>query len=122
MTNQESLLQIIQESPLSETTKNFFTKKVQREGATPENITALSELLRAIEKDNFTKIVDAVDPNDPKIIAAKKQMESEVKAAADEYSQTLQRLEKQSNRLASDIQEDLRNIEKVIVDAATAEA
>ena len=107
---------------MSETTKNFFTKKVQREGATPENITALSELLRAIEKDNFTKIVDAVDPNDPKIIAAKKQMESEVKAAADEYSQTLQRLEKQSNRLASDIQEDLRNIEKVIVDAATAEA
>lgn len=121
MSSQASLLEIISESPLSQTTKVFFTKKVEKEGATQENIIALRELLRAVKHqaaaDAGVKVMD-----DPSIKAAEAQMESEVSAAANAYAQTMKRLEAEANRLAKDIQEDLKHIEKIVVDSAQAEA
>lgn len=122
MSSTETLLQIIKDSPLSETTKAFFEKKVQKEGATQENIIALRELLRAVKHQVAADAGIQVDPNDPAIKAAEAEMKKDLKAAADQYAATMQRLEQQAVRLNSDIKEDLESIEKIVVDAAKAEA
>lgn len=121
MTSQESLLNIITDSPLSQTTKDFFTKKVTKEGATQENIIALRELLRAVKTQVVADMhVDA--GTDEQIKAAKQQMHSELEAASEQYAKTMKRLEDEANRLTSDIQEDLKHLEKIVVDSAKAEA
>ena len=122
MTSQETLLEIITDSPLSETTKDFFAKKVQKEGATEENIIALRELLRAVKNQIATEVGIEASPNDPEVKAAKAKLQEELTAASGKYTTTMKRLEDQATRLASDIQEDLKHIEKIVVDSAKAEA
>jgi RecJ-like exonuclease len=120
--SQETLLEIITESPLSATTKDFFAKKIKKEGATQENIIALRELLRAVKRQTATDMGIQVDPNDPKLKAAQADMHTNLQAASDKYAQTMKRLEAEAARLTSDIQEDLKHLEKIVVDSAKAEA
>lgn len=122
MTSKESLIDIIKESPLSATTKDFFTKKVQTEGATEANILALRELLRAVKQQVAADLGATADSNDPTVKAAREKMQHVLTAATDKYAQTMQRLEKAADRLSSDIQEDLKSLEKIVVDSAKAEA
>ncbi len=122
MTSQSTLLEIIKDSPLSETTKDFFSKKVQKEGATEENIIALRELLRAVKNQIATDIGVDASPNDPDFKAAQEKLHQELTAASGKYTTTMKRLEDQATRLAADIQEDLKHIEKIVVDSAKAEA
>lgn len=120
--SQETLLQIVKDSLLSQTTKDFFTKKIQKEGATQENIIALRELLRAVKQQVASEAGISVDPNDPAIKAAEAKMKTELASATDKYTKTMKRLENEADRLTSDIQEDLKNIEKIVVQSAAAEA
>jgi hypothetical protein len=122
MTSQDTLVQIVKDSPLSATTKDFFTKKIKKEGATQENIIALRELLRAVKHQVAAEAGIQVDPNDPAIKAAQAKMTSELQAASDKYTKTMKRLEDEASRLTSDIQEDLKSLEKVVVESAQAEA
>lgn len=122
MPSKETLIEIINESPLSATTKDFFTKKVQAEGATEANILALRELLRAVKQQVAADLGATVDSNDPAVKAAREKMQQVLAVATDKYAQTMQRLEKAADRLSSDIQEDLKSLEKIVVDSAKAEA
>jgi hypothetical protein len=122
MSSQETLIKIIQDSPLSETTKDFFAKKVKKEGATQENIIALRELLRAVKHQVADDLGIKVDPNDPDIKAAQTKMQNDLQTAADKYAKTMKRLEDEAARLTSDIQEDLQHLEKIVVESAKAEA
>lgn len=122
MSSQETLLQIVQDSPLSQTTKDFFTKKVKKEGATEENIIALRELLRAVKHQIAIDLGAEVDPNDPTIKAAKEKLHQDIQSASEKHAKTMKRLEDDASRLTSDIQEDLKHLEKIVVDSAKAEA
>ncbi|MEK7183222.1 MAG: hypothetical protein AAB776_01165 [Patescibacteria group bacterium] len=122
MTSQETLVQIIKDSPLSATTKDFFAKKVQKEGATQENIIALRELLRAVKNQVAVDMGVEIDPADPALNAAKEKMQTELQSASDKYAATMKRLETEADRLAADIQEDLKHLEKIVVESAKAEA
>ncbi len=122
MTSQNTLLQIVTDSPLSTTTKDFFKTKIQREGATQANIVALRELLRAVKHQGVANMGLEINPNDPTIKAAQTKMHTELQAAADNYSKTMQRLEKEAERLTTDIQADLKSLEQIVVDSAQAEA
>lgn len=122
MSSQATLITIITDSPLSQTTKNFFVKKVQKEGATEENILALKELLRAVGHQAANDIGIQADANDPTIQAAQAQMHKELNTASATYTDTMQRLEAEAKRLASDIQDDLKQLEKIVVESAKAEA
>lgn len=97
-------------------------KKVESEGATQANIMALRELLRAIKGQMAAELGVKVDMSDPKIKAAHEQMNQEIAAATDEYTKTMAGLEAQAERLASDIQADLKHIERVVIQSAQAEA
>jgi hypothetical protein len=121
MPSQETLLEIINDSPLSATTRDFFAKKVAREGATRENVIALRELLRAVQTQKFTEAGLSTDGN-AKLKAASEQMESDLKAAGNRYAATMKRLEAEADRLASDIQKDLQHLEQIVVQSAKAEA
>jgi|GEM_PF-3451236 len=122
MTSQETLVQIIKDSPLSATTKDFFAKKVQKEGATQENVIALRELLRAVKNQVAVDMGVEVDPADPTLNAAKEKMQTELQNASEKYAATMKRLEAEADRLAADIQEDLKHLEKIVVESAKAEA
>ncbi|MDQ5952013.1 MAG: hypothetical protein QG626_140 [Patescibacteria group bacterium] len=122
MSSQATLITIITDSPLSQTTKDFFVKKVQKEGATQENILALKELLRAVGHQVAADIGINASNNDPAIKAAQAQMHTELNAASATYAATMQRLEDEAKRLASDIQDDLKQLEKIVVESAKAEA
>ncbi|MFZ2681532.1 MAG: hypothetical protein WAZ14_00295 [Patescibacteria group bacterium] len=122
MSSPAELINIIAASPLSETTKDFFTKKVEAHGATPEIVDALRELIRAVKGQTAQALGSGLPKTDSQLIAATKVMQSEIKAATDTYASTMQKLEEHSARLAADIQEDLKHIEKLVVDSATAEA
>ena len=112
--SQTALTQIILDSPLSQTTKDFFSKKVKKEGATEENILALRELLRAIKHQVAADMGVQVDPKDPAVVVAQAKMQADLKTASDKYSKTMQRLEDQATRLTSDIQNDFKQLEKIV--------
>ena len=122
MSSQETLLTIITEAPLSQTTKDFFLKKVKKEGATQENILALKELLRAVKNQVATEIGISGQPTDSDTQAAQAKMHAELEIATDKYAATMKRLENEAARLASDIQADLKQLEKIVVESAKAEA
>ena len=122
MTSQASLLEIIDSSPLSQTTKDFFAKKVSKEGATEENIMALRELLRAVKFQVAKDMGAEVDMNSSDMEAAKAKLQADLTAASDQYTKTMKHLETATNRLTSDISEDLKSLEKIVVDSAQAEA
>jgi len=42
--------------------------------------------------------------------------------ASEKYAATMKRLEAEADRLAADIQEDLKHLEKIVVESAKAEA
>lgn len=122
MSSQNTLLQIIKDSPLSETTKDFFVKQVEKNGASQENILALRQLLRATKHQIASDMGLEVDPsNDPLLKTAQDQMHSDLRMAADRYTKTMKRLEEESERLAVDIQADLAHLEKIVVNSAQAE-
>ena len=120
MTSQDSLLEIIKDSPLSQTTRDFFTKKVQKEGATEENIIALRELLRAVKQQVAQEAGLGISDADRK--AAEDKMTAGMTAATEKYTATMKSLEQQANRVAADLQEDLKHLEKIVIKAAQAEA
>lgn len=107
---------------MSQTTKDFFTKKVSKEGATDENIMALRELLRAVKFQAAKDLGVEIDAKDKDVKAAQAKLHADLTAASDQYSKTMQRLEEATNRLTSDIQEDLTSLEKIVIDSAKAEA
>jgi hypothetical protein len=121
MPSQETLIEIVSQSPLSATTRDFFTQKIKREGATKENIIALRELLRAVQTQKATAAGVNLE-NNPKIQAASEQMASDLKAAGDRYAATMKRLEAEADRLTADIQKDLQHLEQIVVKSAQAEA
>lgn len=97
-------------------------KKVQKEGATQENILALKELLRAVGHQVAADIGINADMNDPAIKAAQAQMHTDLNTASATYAATMERLEDEAKRLASDIQDDLKQLEKIVVESTKAEA
>lgn len=122
MPSQEALIEIVNQSPLSSTTRDFFTKKIQREGATQENIVALRELLRAVQHHKFTAAGFTLDPSNPKLEAASEQMQADLADAGNQYAATMKRLEVAADRLTKDIQNDLKHLEDIVVKSAQAEA
>lgn len=122
-TPKEELLSLVTTSSLSQTTKDFFTKKITQEGATPANIIALRELLRAVKQQVVADIGIDTNTDDPASVkAAQAQFNTQITAAADAYTSTMKRLEKDAERLTSDITEDLKNLEQAVIDSTKIEA
>ncbi len=122
-TPKEELLSLVTTSSLSQTTQDFFTKKITQEGATPANIIALRELLRAVKQQVVSDIGIDINTDDPASVkAAQAQFNTQITAATDAYTSTMKRLEKDAERLTSDIAEDLKNLEQAVIDSAKIEA
>lgn len=118
---QTSLLEIIDQSPLSATTKAFFTRKVKKEGATSENITALQELLKAVQEQALATMTSGLN-DDPDVQVAMKDMQMKVSKAAEDYATSMKKLEQASERMAADLQDDLKHLETIVINSAKAEA
>ena len=115
----EALQQIIDSSPLSQTTKDFFSHKVKREGATAANIGALKELLIAVQYQAASRL----GLNDkPQIQELKKKLDDNLKQASDKFNQELKDINARTKRISQDIQADLKTLEDLVVKSAQDEA
>ena len=122
MSNVDNLISIIKDSPLSNTTKEFYADKIAREGATQENLSAVRKLLEEIQATAASNLGITIDLQDPDLKASQEKLEHKVQAATDTYVATMKKLESANARIGADISADLASLEKLVVESAKAEA
>lgn len=87
-----SLQTIVTSAPLTDEVKEYLLDRITNEGETADVIATVKEALQEYIDAGFKTMGIEVDPNDPRVVAAKTTRDTEIQSAMDDLDEEIENL------------------------------